>query len=388
MVGIGGAGMSALARLYLAQGHAVSGSDESNSAALRDLRDLGAAVQVGHDAAHVAGAGLVVTSSAVPATRPELVAARAAGITVLKHAQALGALFNEQRGIAVAGTHGKTTTTSMIAFVLDACGPARPSSRSAASWSIWAPAPRWGSGEWMVIEADEFDRRFLEYRPEIAVVTNVEPDHFEYYASVDGDGGGLRRLPRSASARGARSSPAPRSPASPGCSLPDSERRVLRYGIAAAGEQPGRRPRGTGGRTASCSPRAAARSSRAPGRGPGRRGAARRSRCRAATTCSTPWRPSPSAPSSASRRTRARPRWAASTAPGAASSWPARPAACASTRTTPTTRRRCGSTWKRPACCCRPGGACGPSSSPTSTSARRGCSTSSPPPSTPPTSSC
>jgi UDP-N-acetylmuramate--alanine ligase len=184
MVGIGGAGMSALARLYLAQGHAVSGSDESDSAALRDLRDLGAAVQVGHDAAHVAGVDLVVTSSAVPETRPELVAARGAGIAVLKHAQALGALFNEQRGIAVAGTHGKTTTTSMIAFVLDVCGRS-PKFQVGGELVDLGTSARWGSGEWMVIEADEFDRRFLEYRPEIAVITNVEPDHFEYYASVE-----------------------------------------------------------------------------------------------------------------------------------------------------------------------------------------------------------
>jgi UDP-N-acetylmuramate--alanine ligase len=183
LVGIGGAGMSALARLYLAQGHAVSGSDESDSQALRDLAALGATVHVGHDAAFVEGADLVVASSAVPESRPELVAARGQGRRVLKHAQALGELFNRQRGIAVAGTHGKTTTTAMIAYVLERCGYA-PKFQVGGELVDLGTSAAWGEGEWMVVEADEFDRRFLEYRPEIAVVTNVEPDHFEYYATV------------------------------------------------------------------------------------------------------------------------------------------------------------------------------------------------------------
>ena len=230
LVGIGGAGMSALARLYLAQGHAVSGSDESDSAALRALRDLGAAVEVGHDAAHVAGADLVVTSSAVPATRPELVAARAAGITVLKHAQALGALFNEQRGIAVAGTHGKTTTTSMIAFVLDACGRS-PKFQVGGELVDLGTSARWGTGEWMVIEADEFDRRFLEYRPEIAVITNVEPDHFEYYASVEEMEGAFAAFLECVRPGGTVVACA-QEPRLARLLAAGRERRVLRYGIA------------------------------------------------------------------------------------------------------------------------------------------------------------
>ncbi len=184
MVGIGGSGMSALARLYLQQGHHVSGSDESDSPALRDLAALGAVVHAEHDVRYLGDADLVVTSSAVPAEKPELVAAREQGIPVLKHAQALGELFNSQRGIAVAGTHGKTTTTSMIAFVLERCG-LRPKFQVGGELVDLDTSARWGVGEWMVVEADEFDRRFLEYRPEIAVLTNVEPDHFEYYDSVE-----------------------------------------------------------------------------------------------------------------------------------------------------------------------------------------------------------
>jgi UDP-N-acetylmuramate--alanine ligase len=184
MVGIGGAGMSALARLYLQQGIAVSGSDEAASSALDDLAALGATVHTGHDAAYVGDAGLVVHSSAVPADNPELAEARRRGIRTLKHAPALGELFNTRRGIAVAGTHGKTTTTAMIAFVLERCGR-QPSFHVGGELVDLDTSARWGRGDWMVIEADEFDRRFLEYRPEIAVVTNVEPDHFEYYGTVE-----------------------------------------------------------------------------------------------------------------------------------------------------------------------------------------------------------
>jgi UDP-N-acetylmuramate--alanine ligase len=185
MIGIGGSGMSALARLYLQQGLRVTGSDEVESGALRDLRALGAQVHAGrHDAAYVGDADLVVHSSAVPADNPELVEARRRGIRTLKHAQALGALVNARRGIAVAGTHGKTTTTSMIAFALQRAGKA-PSFQVGGEMIDLGTSAGWGAGEWMVIEADEFDRRFLEYYPEIAVVTNVEPDHFEYYGTVE-----------------------------------------------------------------------------------------------------------------------------------------------------------------------------------------------------------
>jgi UDP-N-acetylmuramate--alanine ligase len=184
MIGIGGAGMSALARLYLQQGIAVTGSDQTASRALADLATLGARTYVGSVPARVEGADLVVYSSAVPSTDAELAEALRCGIRTIKHAPALGELFNTRRGIAVAGTHGKTTTTSMIALVLDRCGLS-PSFQIGGESVDLGTSARWGTGEWMVIEADEFDRRFLEYRPEIAVVNNVEPDHFEYYHSVE-----------------------------------------------------------------------------------------------------------------------------------------------------------------------------------------------------------
>ena len=184
MIGIGGSGMSALARLYLQQGRRVTGSDEADSPALADLARLGAEVWVGHDPDRARSAALVIHSSAVPETDPELADARRRGVPARKHAQALGELVNARRGIAVAGSHGKTTTTSMIAFALQRTGR-RPSFQVGGDMIDLGTSAAWGEGEWMVVEADEFDRRFLEYYPEIAVVTNVEPDHFEYYATVE-----------------------------------------------------------------------------------------------------------------------------------------------------------------------------------------------------------
>jgi UDP-N-acetylmuramate-alanine ligase len=237
LVGIGGAGMSALARLYLALGHTVSGSDASDSPALRDLAVLGATVHVGHDGAYVQGTDLVVTTSAAPAQTPELVAARAQGIRLLKHAQALGELFNAQRGIAVAGTHGKTTTTAMIAFVLQRCGLA-PKFQVGGELVDLGTSAGWGEGQWMVIEADEFDRRFLEYRPEIAVVTNVEPDHFEYFGSVAEMEGAFRDYLRNVLPGGAVVACA-QEPRLATLLEEVNGRRIVRYGAPAAGSQPG-----------------------------------------------------------------------------------------------------------------------------------------------------
>ena len=184
MIGIGGAGMSALARIYLEQGVALSGSDQSPSRALQDLESLGAAVYAGSDPGRLADADLVVYSSAVPESDVELSAARSAGIRAVKHAVALGELFNARRGIAVAGTHGKTTTSSMIALILERAG-LRPAFHVGGELVDLGTSARWGDGEWFVVEADEFDRRFLEYTPEIATINNVEPDHFEYYGTYE-----------------------------------------------------------------------------------------------------------------------------------------------------------------------------------------------------------
>lgn len=187
LIGVGGAGMSALARLYLASGAIVTGSDASGSAVLDDLRALGAVIAVGHDAAHVApclasGHRLVVASSAVPASNPELAAARAVGAPWMKHAEALATFVNDRKGIAVAGTHGKTTTTAMVTVALRA-GGLDPSFQVGGELVDLDTSASIGSGDAMVVEADEFDRRFVALAPEIAVVTNVEPEHFECYAS-------------------------------------------------------------------------------------------------------------------------------------------------------------------------------------------------------------
>jgi UDP-N-acetylmuramate--alanine ligase len=189
LVGVGGAGMSALARLYLATGATLSGSDAVESPVLDDLRALGAVIHVGHDASHVAPclrapSGLVVTSSAIPATNSELTAARSAGLRTINHAEALASFANDRRGIAVAGTHGKTTTTAMATLALRG-GGIDPSFQVGGELVDLDTSAGMGSSDWMVVEADEFDRRFLAFTPEVAVLTNVEPEHFECYASVD-----------------------------------------------------------------------------------------------------------------------------------------------------------------------------------------------------------
>jgi UDP-N-acetylmuramate--alanine ligase len=188
LIGIGGAGMSALARLYLATGAVVSGSDATESPVLDDLRRLGATISAGHHAAHVASClaasnRLVVASSAIPERNPELVAARASGATTIKHAEALASFVNNRRGIAVAGSHGKTTTTAMVTLAMRA-GGLDPSFQVGGELVDLNTSADIGSGEWMVVEADEFDRRFLAFTPEIAVLTNVEPEHFECYDTI------------------------------------------------------------------------------------------------------------------------------------------------------------------------------------------------------------
>lgn len=200
MIGIGGAGMSALARLYLDQAIAVSGSDQSASQALDDLARLGANTYAGSRPDQVTGASLVVSSSAVPAGDAELQAATRLGIRSIRHAEALGELFNARRGIAIAGTHGKTTTSSMTAVILRHAG-LDPAFQIGGEIMDLGTSAYWGAGEWMVVEADEFDRRFLHYTPEIAVLNNVEPDHFECYGTYENMraafGAFLDRVPRS-----------------------------------------------------------------------------------------------------------------------------------------------------------------------------------------------
>ncbi len=184
LIAIGGSGMSAVARLLLARGVRVSGSDARDSATLRALAAEGARVTVGHDGALVDEADTVVVSSAVPDTNPELARARARGLPVLHRAQALAVAAQGFRRVAVAGANGKTTTTSMIAVALLAAG-ADPSFASGSDLPGPGTNARIGTGEAFVIEADESDGSFLVYRPEVAVVTNVQPDHLDFYGTFE-----------------------------------------------------------------------------------------------------------------------------------------------------------------------------------------------------------
>jgi UDP-N-acetylmuramate--alanine ligase len=184
LVAVGGAGMSAVARLLLARGVPVSGSDAQDSPVLGALRDAGARVHVGHDPAHLDGVDTVVVSSAVREDNVELVAARAAGLRVLHRSQALAALMHGRRVLAVAGANGKTTTTSMLAVALVEAG-ADPSFASGGEVAQLGTNAALGAGDAFVVEADESDGSFLVYHPEIAVVTNVQPDHLDFYGTAE-----------------------------------------------------------------------------------------------------------------------------------------------------------------------------------------------------------
>lgn len=183
LVAIGGAGMSAVARLLLERGVAVSGSDAKDSPALADLAERGAEVHVGHDPAHVDGARALVISSAIPETNVEVVAARDRGIPVLHRAQALAACTAGRRVLAVAGANGKTTTSSLLTVALTAAG-AEPSFALGGELRAEGTNARLRDGEAFVVEADESDGSFLCYRPEVAVVTNVQPDHLDFYGDL------------------------------------------------------------------------------------------------------------------------------------------------------------------------------------------------------------
>ena len=180
LIGIGGAGMSALAKVLIARGVRVSGSDMKESPDLAALRALGARIVVGHDPSNLGDAETVVVSSAIRTSNAELRAAEEAGVRVLHRAQLLAILMRDRRGIAVAGTHGKTTTTSMIALVLQHAG-LDPSFLVGGEVNERGTNAHDGAGEWLVAEADESDGSFLWLAPEIAVVTSIEADHLDYY---------------------------------------------------------------------------------------------------------------------------------------------------------------------------------------------------------------
>jgi UDP-N-acetylmuramate--alanine ligase len=184
-VGIGGAGQRATAELLLGQGVRVGGSDVNPSPILVDLAARGATVHTGHAASHLdPAARLVVVSSAVPEGNPEVAAARERGVEVVKNAELLRRIGAGRRTLAVAGTHGKTTTTSMLAWTCVQAG-LDPACIVGGEVRNLGASGRAGDGPWFVVEADEYDRRFLALDPWVAVVLNLEPDHLDYYGSAE-----------------------------------------------------------------------------------------------------------------------------------------------------------------------------------------------------------
>ncbi len=184
LVGVGGAGMSGLARILLQRGHPVSGSDLKEGRALHELRALGAEVHVGHDAAVIGDAAAVVTSSAVPDDNVEVVAARERGVPLLRRAELLAAVMADERRLLIAGTHGKTTTTSMLVVGLQAAG-GDPSFAIGGQLNEAGTNAHAGTDGRFVAEADESDRSLLAYDPDVAVVTNAELDHPDEFATPE-----------------------------------------------------------------------------------------------------------------------------------------------------------------------------------------------------------
>ncbi|MBM3951958.1 MAG: UDP-N-acetylmuramate--L-alanine ligase [Rhodospirillales bacterium] len=183
-VGIGGIGMSGIAEVLHSLGYKVQGTDQSDSANVKRLKDLGIPIAVGHDAGHLGEAQVVVVSSAVKPDNPEVVAARQRLIPVVRRAEMLAELMRLKWSVAVGGTHGKTTTTSLIAAVLDAAGY-DPTVVIGGIINAWGSNARLGKGGWLVAEADESDGTFVKLPATVAVVTNIDPEHLDHYKTFD-----------------------------------------------------------------------------------------------------------------------------------------------------------------------------------------------------------
>ena len=181
-IGIGGAGMSGIARIMLAKGFSISGSDKNDSSLLTSLKALGAVIFIGHDAQNLGQAELVIVSSAIAEGNPELVAAKAKNIPVVQRANALAWLMSESTSIAVAGTHGKTTTTAMLTVALQSAG-LDPSFAIGGTINTAGTNAHSGSGSIFIAEADESDGSFLAYQPTGAIITNIELDHVDHFAN-------------------------------------------------------------------------------------------------------------------------------------------------------------------------------------------------------------
>jgi len=184
IIGIGGIGMSAIAEILLAKGYSVQGSDQKESANVRRLRTKGVRVFIGHDAVNLVGARLVVISTAVKANNPELEAARAKGLPIIRRAEMLAELMRLYATVSVTGTHGKTTTTSLISSIFESAG-LDPTVITGGIINAWGSNARLGKGRWMIVEADESDGTFTRLPTEIGVVTNIDPEHLDYFKTVD-----------------------------------------------------------------------------------------------------------------------------------------------------------------------------------------------------------
>ncbi|MDR3421127.1 MAG: UDP-N-acetylmuramate--L-alanine ligase [Xanthobacteraceae bacterium] len=183
-VGIGGIGMSGIAEVMVNLGYAVQGSDQAESANVKRLRELGVKIAIGHASGNLAGAEVVVISSAIKPDNPELVTARARRLPIVRRAEMLAELMRLKSCVAIAGTHGKTTTTSMVAALLDAAG-FDPTVINGGIINAYGTNARLGLGDWMVVEADESDGTFLKLPADIAVVTNVDPEHLDYFKNFE-----------------------------------------------------------------------------------------------------------------------------------------------------------------------------------------------------------
>jgi UDP-N-acetylmuramate--alanine ligase len=183
-VGIGGIGMSGIAEVLANQNYRVKGSDVADSPNVQRLRDRGIEVAIGHDAANLVDAAVVVVSSAIKRDNPELAAARARGLPVVRRAEMLAELMRPKSAIAIGGTHGKTTTTSLVAALLDA-GGLDPTVINGGIINTYGTNARMGASDWMVVESDESDGTFVKLPADIVVVTNIDPEHLDHYGTFD-----------------------------------------------------------------------------------------------------------------------------------------------------------------------------------------------------------
>src|SRR5215831_18149070 len=183
-VGIGGIGMSGIAEVLANLGYIVTGSDVAENQNVKRLRDLGIAVAIGHAAHNLDGADVVVVSSAIKRDNPELAAARTQRLPVVRRAEMLAELMRLKSCIAIAGTHGKTTTTSLVAMLLDA-GQLDPTVINGGIINAYGTNARLGAGDWMVVEADESDGTFLKLPADVVIVTNIDPEHLDHFKTFE-----------------------------------------------------------------------------------------------------------------------------------------------------------------------------------------------------------